>query len=78
MKPILIIKTGSTYPEISRHRGDFEDWIIAGMGLDRKAFLIVDVSREEILPGLNEISAIAITGSHAMITDHYYWSERSA
>lgn len=78
MKPILIIKTGSTYPEISKDRGDFEDWIIAGMGLDRKAFLIVDVTREEILPDYDEFSAIAITGSHAMITDHFYWGERTA
>ncbi len=49
MKSILIIKTGSTFPEISKDRGDFEDWIIAGMGLDRNNFLIVDVSQGEAL-----------------------------
>lgn len=78
MKPILIIKTGSTYTEISKARGDFEDWITAGMGLDRKQFLIVDVSEGEMLPAYDEISGIAITGSHAMVTDHADWTERAA
>lgn len=78
MKPILIIKTGSTYPEISNARGDFEDWIMAGMGLDRKQFLIVDVSLREALPDYGEISGIAITGSHAMVTDHADWNERTS
>ena len=78
MKPILIIKTGSTFPEISKDRGDFEDWIIVGMGIDRNRFLIVDVSQGEVLPDYDEISGIAITGSHAMVTDHADWSESTA
>jgi GMP synthase (glutamine-hydrolysing) len=78
MKPILIIKTGSTFPEISRDRGDFEDWIITGMGLERNKFLIVDVSQGESLPDYNDISGIVITGSHDNVTDHYDWSERTA
>ena len=78
MKPILIIKTGSTFPEISKDRGDFEDWIIAGMGLERHKFLIIDVSRGESLPDYNEISGIAITGSHDMVTDHNDWNKRTA
>ena len=78
MKPILIIKTGSTFPEISTDRGDFEDWIMAGMGLERDKFLIIDVSQGESLPDYNEISGIAITGSHDMVTDHHDWNERTA
>ncbi len=78
MRPILIIKTGSTYSEISKARGDFEDWIMAGIELDRQQFLVVDVSRGEMLPDYDEISGIAITGSHAMVTDHSDWNERPA
>lgn len=78
MKSILIIKTGNTFPEISKDRGDFEDWIMAGMGLDRKRFLIVNVSQGEALPDYDGISGIVITGSHAMVTDHYDWNERTA
>ncbi len=30
MKPVLILKTGSTYPILRQHYGDFEDWIGRG------------------------------------------------
>jgi GMP synthase (glutamine-hydrolysing) len=78
MKPILIIKTGSTFPEISKVRGDFEDWIMAGMGLAREQFLICDVVAGQALPDYEAISGSVITGSHAMVTDHADWSERTA
>ena len=29
---LIIIKTGSTLPSLKAARGDFEDWILAGMG----------------------------------------------
>lgn len=51
---------------------------MAGMGLDLKKFLIVDVSQGEVLPDYDEISGIAITGSHAMVTDHADWNDRTA
>ena len=78
MKPILIIKTGSTFPEISKDRGDFEDWIIAGMRLEQNKFFIIDVSQGEPLPDYNDISGIVITSSHDMVTDHHDWNERTA
>ena len=78
MKPILIIKTGSTFPSIKESRGDFEDWIIAGMEIEREKFLIRDVSNGESLPDYEKISGIVITGSHANVTEHHDWSERTA
>lgn len=78
MKPILLIKTGSTFPEIKTDRGDFEDWIIDGMGLDRRYFSIIDVSQGEALSEQFDYSGIIIPGSHAMVTDHLDWSERTA
>jgi len=77
-KKLLIIKTGDTLPELNSKRGDFEDWILAGMQLRREEVIIADVPRGAELPGYNTISGIAITGSHTMITDHYDWSERTA
>ena len=32
MKPLLILQTGSTYPALQRHYGDFPDWIRQGLG----------------------------------------------
>ena len=31
---IAVIKTGSTYPALAARRGDFDDWMRSGMGLD--------------------------------------------
>ncbi len=46
---LLIIKTGSTM-DPSR-RGDFEHWFMAGVGLDPDQVKVVDVQRDEPLPG---------------------------
>src|SRR3546814_427287 len=75
MKPILIIKTGSTLKSIPRERGDFEDWIMAGMGLPRDRFLIRDVAAGEQLPSWENLAAAVVTGSAAMVTDKLAWSE---
>jgi len=78
MKKILIIKAGSTFPSLVARRGDFEEWILAGMRVERERVLVVDVSIGENLPDYGQISAIVITGSHAMVTQHLDWSESTA
>lgn len=69
MKPFLIIRTGGTFPETIKARGDFEDWTIAAMGLSEKQCEIVDVQKGETLPDPKGFSGCAITGSHDMVTD---------
>lgn len=78
MKRLLIIKTGSTLPHLLARRGDFEDWVINGMSVRGESVLVVDVSMGEPLPGPDEVGGAVITGSHAMVTDHHDWSERTA
>ncbi|MGO9310239.1 MAG: glutamine amidotransferase [Spirochaetia bacterium] len=76
--PILILKMGSTLPSLKSRKGDFEDWIIAGMGVGRRNVRAVDVSGGEQLPALNGHAGIVVTGSHAMVTDREDWSECAA
>ena len=78
MRKPLIIKTGTTLPELLASKGDFEDWILAGMGLSREQVTIVDVEKGEPLPDFQTVAGVVITGSHAMVTDHHAWSERTA
>src|SRR5271157_3915438 len=75
---ILVLKMGSTLPSLSPKKGDFEDWIIAGLGLRREAASVVDPFRGEPLPALNGHAGIVITGSHTMVTERMDWSERAA
>jgi GMP synthase (glutamine-hydrolysing) len=75
MKPVLIIKAGTTLKSIPRERGDFEHWIMAGMRLPQEQFLICDVMSGEQLPSCDDVEAVVVTGSAAMVTDKLSWSE---
>jgi GMP synthase (glutamine-hydrolysing) len=78
MNQTLIIQTGSTFPALSARRGDFTDWVLAGMGLTRASALVADVEHGGELPGCDQLAGVVITGSHAMVTQHLDWSERTA
>jgi len=73
-----IIKLGSTMPSLSTQRGDFEDWVLAGMAMRRENVIIVDPRGGEALPALDGISGAVLTGSHATVTEHADWSEQTA
>jgi GMP synthase (glutamine-hydrolysing) len=74
---VLILKMGETLAEVRARRGDYEDWIAAGMGLTRGEVDVVDARRGE-LPDPAAPKGIVVTGSSAMVTDRAPWSERAA
>ena len=74
-RTLIVVKTGRTYPDLARRCGDFEDWIIRGLGVATSAVSIVDVDEGKSLPRPEEISAAVITGSHAMVTEGQDWVE---
>jgi GMP synthase (glutamine-hydrolysing) len=76
MKPLLIIKAGSTYPDIARHYGDFEDWIGECLDLPLTEMITLDAHTTEMFPEPKAISGIVITGSHEMVTDQNAWMLR--
>jgi GMP synthase (glutamine-hydrolysing) len=73
MNPILIIKAGSTYPAVLKKHGDFEDWIIGNMPVEKNMFSVIDVVEQRVIPDLDRISGIMIAGSHAMVTSEEPW-----
>jgi len=75
MKPLLILQTGSTYPALQRHYGDFPDWISHGLG-DRTPVAVMDARANQSLPGAGGFSGVVITGSHDMVTDEAAWMRR--
>ena len=78
MKPILIVKTGSTDPAIRMRFGDFEDWFIARMDRSRGKIETVSPFAGEALPPVSALGGVMITGSHDMVTDRHPWSEKTA
>jgi len=43
MGKMLVIKAGSTTPALAARRGDFEDWVLAGLQVDITSATVVDV-----------------------------------
>jgi GMP synthase (glutamine-hydrolysing) len=78
MRPVLILKTGTTLPSLLPRRGDYEDWILAGMGLPSERVSVVHAHRGELLPEGDAAGAIVVTGSSAMVSEREPWSERAA
>jgi GMP synthase (glutamine-hydrolysing) len=76
LKPIALIKTGSTIPQIITRHGDFEEWFAEGMGVSD--LLQIDVFRQQALPGVETLAGVVITGSPAMVSAREDWSERTA
>lgn len=77
-KSILIVKTGATIPHLAQRRGDFEDWIRAGIHKELLNYTIAAPYKGDALPRPQNYAGVIITGSHAMVTDREEWSERTA
>ena len=77
MKPLLIIKTGSTFPEFKAKLGDFDDFILAQLPAVSDV-LVAPVAEKFWVPDYDAVSGVIITGSHAMVTDREPWSELTA
>ncbi|MGZ5009036.1 MAG: glutamine amidotransferase [Methylobacter sp.] len=73
MKPLIIIKTGSTFPAIRQRAGDFEDWIIHQIGSSDAEITVVNAMEAEVLPPFDTLSGVILTGSPAMVTDKDAW-----
>ena len=78
LKKILIIKAGKKLPSLSNVEGDFEDWIIAGMGLTDQKTEVIPVFEGSRLSDQQQYMAVVITGSGTMVTDHDDWIEEVA
>lgn len=78
MRRILIVKTGTTLPELRRHRGDYEDWIAAGLGVPARRLEVAAVYDGAALPDPAVLSGVVVTGSSAMVSHREPWSESTA
>jgi len=72
--PLVVVKAGDTFPELIREYGNFEDWIIQGLGRDRSCCRVVNVEKGEELPGPGDLRGAVISGAHSMVTQDLGWS----
>ena len=78
MRELIILKTGSTLPNLLARKGDFTDWIAAGLDAASTPIRIVDAENGDALPAYDDVAGVVITGSHDMVTERQPWSERAA
>ena len=81
MKPLLIIRTGSSYddlPKLCQTRGDEVEWFSETANIPLEQIKTVSVYLGEALPNPEDVQAIIITGSIDMVTERLDWSERTA
>jgi GMP synthase (glutamine-hydrolysing) len=78
MRKVIIVKVGSTLPALLARKGDFEDWVVSGMGAANGDVKVVDARDGNPLPDYDEIAGVIVPGSHEMVTEHLPWSERVA
>lgn len=74
---VVILKTGTTYPDIREHFGDFEDWFVRGLSSELE-LTVIDVESGESPGSPESWDGIVITGSPAMVSDRVPWSENTA
>lgn len=76
-RPLLILKTGDTFPPLrAQAGGDFEDWVRAGLGDDGALPVrVIDTRHGADLPAPHTVAGAVVTGSHAMVSDREAWSE---
>jgi GMP synthase (glutamine-hydrolysing) len=77
-RPLHLIKAGGTFPRAAHDGGDFEHWVMAGLGLPRRSVRVLDARLVDSLPAPGECGGVVMTGSHAMVTDRLPWMERLA
>ncbi|OEU50623.1 MAG: hypothetical protein BA871_16770 [Desulfuromonadales bacterium C00003096] len=75
---ITIIEAGRTFAGLAERRGDFADWIGAGLAVDPSRLKVVAAFAGEALSSPEAVTALVVTGSHAMVTEQQEWSETFA
>ena len=71
---IVIVKTGRAESSVRARLGDFEEWIVQGMGVALAEVVVVDVQAGESLPEIAHARAVVVTGSAAFVSDAEPWS----
>ncbi|MDI5920721.1 glutamine amidotransferase [Halomonas sp. LR5S13] len=77
MPRLLIVKTGDSFSDVARDHGDFET-LFRRVLVDSPAapsVRVFDAPRASVLPDLDDIDGLLITGSHAMVSHAEPWSE---
>ncbi|MDO4777071.1 MAG: glutamine amidotransferase [Cardiobacteriaceae bacterium] len=75
MKPLVILKLGTTTPETMARHGDCDQWMIRAIGDSPLPLQSIDILGGAALPAIEDCAGAILTGSGAMVTERQPWSE---
>jgi GMP synthase (glutamine-hydrolysing) len=73
LRPILVLKAGTTLPAARERHGDFERWFVDAIGSSADRFLVVDVPQGGRLGAPADYAAAIVTGSSSSMTAPEPW-----
>lgn len=73
---VVVLKTGTTYPDIRATFGDFDKWFLRGLS-DELDITVANAEAGELPGNPQEWDGIVVTGSPAMVSDRAEWSENA-
>jgi len=78
MHLLTLFKAGETLSHLVHSHGDFEDWILDGLGIKKAQAEIIAIHQNLPLPEPSQVRGLMITGSHTPVADHRPWAEETA
>jgi len=72
-RKIILIKAGATFENIAKRYGDFEEWIINGLGCSKANARVIDSRTCLSLPDIRECESVVISGSRSHVTENLDW-----
>ena len=73
---VVVLKTGTTYPDIRARFGDFDQWFLRGLS-DELEITVANAEASELPGNPEDWDGIVVTGSPAMVSDRAEWSENA-
>jgi GMP synthase (glutamine-hydrolysing) len=77
-RTLFVLKTGSTFPDLAEAHGDFDDWVVDGLGLTSESVSVFDAQGPDPFPDPDVVAAVVVTGAHDMVTEQAPWSETAS
>jgi GMP synthase (glutamine-hydrolysing) len=76
-KVIVILQVGQAIPTVFKKYGDFDDYFIQAMDIDKSKTKTYRVFEQIEFPDPQTIAGIIVTGSGSMVTQELDWSEKT-
>lgn len=72
MKPLIIIRSGSTWPQIANHFGEFENQFLNRFSI-KPENVVLKAQEKPTFPEPENISGVIVSGAHENVTDDLPW-----